>query len=491
MLNMSQVNYIRDLKQSGYRISEIEKITGSDHKTIKKYIDKEDFSPEVPLPTVHPSKLDPFKPIIDAWLEDDKKHWYKQQHTAKRIYDRLVEEHNYGGSYDIVRRYLKSIRDARKHQHANQELIWDPGCAQADFGEADFYEHGKCVRKKYLVLSFPYSNDGFCQVFGGESAECVCQGLLDIFCFIGGVPWVIVFDNATGIGRRICDVIHESSLFAKFRAHHHFQARFCNPRSGWEKGNVERKVGYERSNLFVPVPCYDDIVVYNRSLLKKHEKKASEIHYKKGEKISVLFEVDCHALMPLPDRKFNVCRYETLAADGYGKICLDGKHYYSTCPEYSGKRDILVGIRAHYIDIYDTQGNIMVRHLRAYGDTRTDVTDYSTTVSMLMHRCGAWHNSGVRREVTDPLREYLDHAERPVLKSCLTLLDELTKEYGFHPAIRAMDLALRDGRISSSDARVIAARITGYGIDTPPADGPSLAVYDKEFINVRKGGEAS
>lgn len=68
MFNMSQVNYIRDLKQSGYRISEIEKITGSDHKTIKKYIEKEDFSPEVPLPTVHPSKLDPFKPIIDAWI---------------------------------------------------------------------------------------------------------------------------------------------------------------------------------------------------------------------------------------------------------------------------------------------------------------------------------------------------------------------------------------------------------------------------------------
>ena len=111
--------------------------------------------------------------------------------------------------------------------------------------------------------------------------------------------------------------------------------------------------------------------------------------------------------MPLPDRKFNVCRYETLAADGYGKICFDGKHYYSTCPEYSGKRDILVGIRAHYIDIYDTQGNIMVRHLRAYEDIRTDVTDYATTVSMLMHRCGAWHNSGVHREVTNPLREYL------------------------------------------------------------------------------------
>lgn len=306
--------------------------------------------------------------------------------------------------------------------------------------------------------------------------------------FIGGVPPVIVFDNATGIGRRLCDTIHESALFSKFRAHHHFRARFCNPRSGWEKGNVERKVGYERHNLFVPVPHYDDILAYNRTLLKKHEIKASESHYKKGIRISALFQEDISALRPLPDKTFNVCRYEKLPADGYGKICLEGKHYYSTCPEYSGRKDVLVGICAHFIDIHDPAGRLLVRHRRQFGDRRTDLTDYSTTVSMLMHRCGAWNNSGVRREVPDPLREYLDHADRLLLKSCLSLLNELTQEYGFRPAAKAMDLALWDGKISRSDAKIIAARITGYGIDTPPAEGPSLEVYDDTFIKTAKGG---
>lgn len=492
MLVMSQINHIRDLKQSGYRISEIVKITGTDPKTIRKYIEMEDFSPDLPKSIKQrPSKLDPFKSWINEWLEEDRKHWYKQHHTARRIYDRLVCEHAFDGSYDIVRRYVKNIRDSQKHQRANQELLWEPGYAQADFGEADFYEQGSCIRKKYLVLSFPYSNDGFCQVFGGETAECVCQGLQDIFRFIGGVPPVIVFDNATGIGRRFCDTIHESALFAKFRAHHHFRARFCNPRSGWEKGNVERKVGYERHNLFVPVPRYDDILAYNRTLLKKHEIKASESHYKKGTRISTLFQEDISALMPLPDKTFNVCRYEKLTADGYGKICLEGKHYYSTCPEYSGRKDVLVGIRAHFIDIHDPAGRLLVRHRRQFGDRRTDLTDYSTTVSMLMRRCGAWNNSGVRREVPDPLREYLDHADRPLLKSCLSLLNELTQEYGFRPAATAMDLALRDGRISKSDAKIIAARITGYGIDTPPAEGPSLDVYDDTFLGTAKGGVSS
>ena len=46
---------------------------------------------------------------------------------------------------------------------------------------------------------------------------------------------MLIFDNATGVGRRIGDVIHETELFSRFRAHYHFRVRFCNPYSGWEK----------------------------------------------------------------------------------------------------------------------------------------------------------------------------------------------------------------------------------------------------------------
>ena len=106
-----------------------------------------------------------------------------------------------------------------------------------NFGEADFYEAGKLCRKKYLTVSFPSCNYGYCQVFGGETAECVCQGLQVIFEFIGGVLPLLIFYNATGVGRRNGDVIHESELFFRFRAHYHFRVRFCNPYSGWEKRN--------------------------------------------------------------------------------------------------------------------------------------------------------------------------------------------------------------------------------------------------------------
>lgn len=187
MLAMSQINHIKDLSNCGYRISEISEKTGSDPKTIRKYLSQEDFSPEPPVVKRFPSKLDPFKPVIQEWLDEDKKHWRKQHHTAKRVYERLKEEHGYDGSYSVVQRCLKQCR-SQQVEKANLELVWDPGPGQVDFGEADFYEEGKLFRKKYLTLSFPYSNNGYSQVFGGETAECVCQGLQDIFEYIGGVP---------------------------------------------------------------------------------------------------------------------------------------------------------------------------------------------------------------------------------------------------------------------------------------------------------------
>ena len=487
MLTMSQVNHIKDLSNCGYRISEISKETGTDPKTIRKYLSQEDFSPAPPVTVEKPSILDPFKPVIREWLEDDKKHWRKQHHTAKRVYERLVEEQGYAGSYSIVQRYLKKCR-SQQVEKANLELIWDPGPAQVDFGEADFIEAGKPCRKKYLTVSFPYSNDGYSQVFGGETAECVCQGLLDIFEFIGGVPPLLIFDNATGVGHRIGGAIHESELFSRFRAHYHFRVRFCNPYSGWEKGNVERKVGYNRANLFVPVPRFTQIEKYNQKLLLQHDKKAEELHYKKQVPIRELFEEDRKALLVLPPKRFNVCRYEWLQADGYGKVCMDGKHFYSTAPE-NAHRKVLTGVRAHTIDILTDGGQLMTSHRRMFGEGRTDVSDYSTTLAVLMKNSGAWHDSGLRRETPDILRTYMDAQPKEKLKDCLRIMHELTNQYGFQAAASAMEMAASRGSVNICDASVLAARITGYGIETPPQPGPSLSVYDETFL--RKGGDAS
>ena len=95
------------------------------------------------------------------------------------------------------------------------------------------------------------------------------MGLKDIFAHFGGVPTRIIFNNATGIGHRTKYGMVETDLFKRFRMHYDFEATFCNPYSGYEKGSVERKVTWVRNNVFTPEPHYSDTDLYNKELLLK------------------------------------------------------------------------------------------------------------------------------------------------------------------------------------------------------------------------------
>lgn len=108
----------------------------------------------------------------------------------------------------------------------------------------------------------------------------------------------------------------------------------------------------------------------------------------------------------LPPKHFNICHYEWMNADEYGKICRDGKHFYSTAPE-NAKCKVLVGIRAHTVDILTDGGQILTNHRRMFGEGRTNISDYRTTLAVLMKNSGAWHESGLLRETLDVLHAYI------------------------------------------------------------------------------------
>lgn len=111
MLNMPQINFFRDLAKRGYKISEIHEMTKADPKTINKCLEKKDFSPTPPITIGRSSIVASFKKRIPEYLEEDKKHWRKQRHTAKRIYERLRDEEGYMGSYDAVQKNVKRLRE--------------------------------------------------------------------------------------------------------------------------------------------------------------------------------------------------------------------------------------------------------------------------------------------------------------------------------------------------------------------------------------------
>lgn len=131
MLNMSQINHFKDLSNGGHRISEISQKTGTDLKTIRKYLSQDALSHEPPITKEKPSKLDPFKTIIQEWSEENTKHWCRQHQTAQWVYQQLMEEHGYTGNYSVVQCYMKKCRSIQTEK-VNLELIWDPSPAQVD-----------------------------------------------------------------------------------------------------------------------------------------------------------------------------------------------------------------------------------------------------------------------------------------------------------------------------------------------------------------------
>ena len=486
MIGMSQIDQIKELQRQGYGPKEIAMRLGIDRKTSRKYMLQDDYSASVTEHRGLPSKLDRWKPEIERWLEEDQRMRFKQRHTAKRIHQRLATEHphDYVCSYPLVQRYVKLRKEQRKESEGFLELVWAPGEAQADFGEADIIEAGVKRTVKYLTLSFPCSNSGYIQVFGGETAECVGQGLQDIFHHIGGVPNRIVFDNASGVGRRIRDRVLLAQLFLRFKCHYSFSLSFCNPASGHEKGNVENKVGYVRRNFFVPIPVVEDLQSWNKQLLLLAEKDFQRPHYKKGLKIVELFQEDRRHLGPLPTKPFNVERFSRVHTDGYGKFCVDGRHWYSSCPELAS-RELTVGIKAHSVVVYRENAQVLCTHRRAYGETRSDTSDYLTSLETLVKRPGAWANSALRAALNASTREALDTLERIDLRRVLSVLAKSAVSFGFDNALASLDEALRRGTLDAFSIQAVSIRLAFGDLQTPSDLGPDLRAYDRALITDR------
>ena len=481
MISMSVINSIRQLRKEGYCVSDIAKMASVSRDTVYKYLKKDDFSPKIPTGRQRKSKVDPYRSVIERWLDEDLLTWRKQRHTSRRIWQRLRDEYGFDGSETTVARYVKSIKEERKMPTDQYlDLVWSPGEAQADFGELDLYLNLVKKRLSYFVLSFPYSNVGFAQIFPAENAECVCQALKQIFEYIGGVPKRIVFDNATGVGRRTCEAVRTTELFGRFAAHYDFAYSFCNPNAGHEKGNVEKKVGFIRANLFVPLPNVMNIDSYNKTLLKRCEDLAQRQHWKRDESQRELFVEDEFALSGLPAKDFDAVRYVKVKANKQGKISVDGPHYYSTDPALAG-HELTVAMRAYEIEVFDACAVSVCKHTRSYGSAPTDSTDPASQLALLSIKANAWQNSQVRASLSDDVRAYMDSLDKADLKAEMRLLRDEAARSGWAATKQAVELAYAaTGRIDSASVAVSAARLAAD--DAISYDEPvDLSVYDAVF----------
>ena len=126
-------------------------------------------------------KLDPFTSIIDRILAEDVTVRRKQHHTAKRIFERLRDEHGFDGGRTIVKDYVRERR--RRQREMFVPLAHPPGHAQADFGEADAYIAGVKLRAHFFALDLPHSDACFVKAYPAATREAWLDGHNSAFAF--------------------------------------------------------------------------------------------------------------------------------------------------------------------------------------------------------------------------------------------------------------------------------------------------------------------
>lgn len=474
---MDQINNIRyRYYGKGENISQIAVSLRLDWRTVRKYIDKIDFNepdPKLASEQQFCPKLDPFKPTIDQWLENDQSAPRKQRHTAMRVYNRLrKEEDGFDCSYRLVAEY---VAHKKKLVFAGSKdgylpLEHKPGEAQVDFGTAQFYENGKCITGKYLEVSFPHSNKGYLQLFYGENMECLLEGLDAIFRHIGGVPHELWFDNTktvvTGVirggGRNLTD------KFSRFQQHYGFRAVFMNPGEGHEKGNVENKVGYHRRNFMVPVPHFITLADYNRQLLKLCEEDADRGHYRQDEIIEELFQLDRKAFHPLPTIRFDLTGRKTLKANKWGKIYLNkGMHEYSVSPKYAESSVNLV-LTSGMVILQDENYREIVRHKRLYGNSKQQQMDWLPYLRQLSMRPRALKYTGIYDMMPKTMKEYLESCKNTETGQILKILAELTERTGFESAVNTVNQAVEYHATDQDSLKNLYRRLYADVPELPP-----------------------
>ena len=165
----------------------------------------------------------------------------KQRHTAHRVWQRLVEEHEFTGAEPTVRRWVRERKTRLGWNQTGAVVPLDPEHAleaEVDWGTAWVRMGGEDRQVKLFCMRSRYSGKAFVRAYPSERQEMFLDGHIRALDWYGGVFPVLVFDNLKTAVKQILrgKARVEEVRFTAFRAHYTFEARFCNPARGQESG---------------------------------------------------------------------------------------------------------------------------------------------------------------------------------------------------------------------------------------------------------------
>ena len=292
MLTTDQINDLHRLYWSEHwPIRKIERHLHMSWRTIKKYLDT---PAQGPAQRQRESKLDPFKTTIAEWLEKDPR-------VTAAVIEQKLRPLGYRGGHTILREYVHTARPQLKSSRAFLRMEPPPGERfEVDWGHFGVLDYSGDKRKLYaFALVEAHSRMFYLEFTHSQTFETFVRCHVHAFTALGGVAREIAYDNlATAVAEHDGRLVRFLPRFLAFAREYGFYPKACNLAAGWEKGKVERAIGYARQS-FWPLREFTDLHDVNRQARQWLAEVANQrLHRETRERPIDRFQAN--ALRPLP-----------------------------------------------------------------------------------------------------------------------------------------------------------------------------------------------
>jgi transposase len=317
-----------------------------------------EVAPEVPagLPARSRSQCEPWRQFIERGLQAGL--------SAQRLYQDLIGEHQFAGSYDAVKRFARRLQAAADVPFCRIEV--EPGLeAQVDFGlGAWVMEAGKRKRPNLYRIVLSHSRKGYSEAVWRQRTEDFIRCLENSFRYYGGVPKTLVIDNLRAAVTRSDWFDPElNAKVAEFCRHYGVVILPTRPAMPHHKGKIESGVKYAQNNA-LKGRSFSSLAGQNQFLLEWESSVAdTRIHGTTRQQVGKVFnEVERPNLLPLPAGLFPVFEEapRTVHQDGYIELA---RAYYSVPPEYVG-RQVWVRWESRLVRVFNQRREVVAVHVR-------------------------------------------------------------------------------------------------------------------------------
>jgi transposase len=350
---------------------EIERRTGVDRKTIRRYaanspgvatgseadaIQTPPLRPPAPV-SVAASACEPHRAFIEAQV--------RLGRNAQSIYQDLVERHGFAHRYNSVKRFVRVLKAREPERFDVLEFL--PGEeAQVDYGQGALTRvpGGKYRRPYLFVMTLKYSGKSFRKVVWKTSQEIWARLHEEAFGAFGGATEYVVLDNLReGVIRPDLYEPELNPVYAAMLAHYEAVADTCRVGDPNRKGTVESAIQHTQSTA-LKGRKFESIEEQNAWLAHWEERWAApRIHGRKKRQVLAMYLEEKPHLRPLPIEGFRYFRQESRTVDDAGCVQIDAR-YYPALPArlYS---QVTVRVYAQEVEILRADGEVLRRHARS------------------------------------------------------------------------------------------------------------------------------